>query len=70
VDFNYLLTLDKNAKTKHFKKGEIIQNEGDKSSLAYYVKEGLLRSYIIDYKGKEHIFMFASEGWFISDIES
>jgi len=30
----------------------------------------LLRSYTIDKKGKEHVFMFASEGWFVSDIES
>lgn len=65
-----ILTIDSNAKTKHFKKGEIIQRAGEKSSLAYYVKKGLLRSYTIDDKGKEHIFMFASEGWIIADIES
>jgi len=69
-NLNDILTLDKNAKTKHFKKGEILQSEGKKSSLAYYVKKGLLRSYSIDDKGKEHIFMFASEGWIIADVES
>ena len=30
----------------------------------------MLRSYIVDEKGKEHIFMFAPEGWIIADIES
>jgi CRP-like cAMP-binding protein len=30
----------------------------------------LLRSYSIDEKGKEHIYMFAPEGWIISDIQS
>lgn len=69
-NLNDILTLDKSAKIKHFKKGEILQSEGEKNSLAYYVKKGLLRSYIIDHKGKEHIFMFASEGWLIADIES
>ena len=69
-NLNNILTLDSNATTKHFKKGTIIQHEGDQSSLAYYVKTGLLRSYTVDQKGKEHIFMFASENWIISDIES
>jgi CRP-like cAMP-binding protein len=31
------------------------------------VKSGLLRSYYIDKKGKEHIFMFAPENWTIGD---
>ena len=69
-NLNDILSIDSNAKTKHFKKGTIIQREGDQSSLAYYVKTGLLRNYTIDDKGKEHIFMFASEGWIIADIES
>ncbi len=65
-----VLGLDSKAKIKQFKKGEILQLEGELSSLAYYVKKGLLRSYTIDNKDKEHIFMFASEGWLIADIES
>lgn len=31
------------------------------------VQTGLLRSYSIDKKGKEHIFMFAPEDWVIAD---
>ena len=65
-----ILNLDSNAKLKQFKKGAILQRAGELSSLAYYVKKGLLRSYTIDRKGKEHIFMFASGGWLIADIES
>jgi CRP-like cAMP-binding protein len=65
-----ILNIDSEAKTEQFKKGLILQIQGEKSSSAYYVKKGLLRSYTIDEKGKEHIFMFASEGWIIADIES
>jgi len=65
-----ILSLDSNAKIKQTKKGEILQREGEFSSLAYYVKKGLLRSYTIDEKGKEHVFTFATEGWIIADIES
>mgnify|MGYP003626343769 FL=1 len=61
---------DPSAKTKHFTKGEIIQSRGLISHNVFYVKKGLVRSYLIDSNGKEHIFMFASEGWLIADIES
>lgn len=48
-------------------KGQIIQRKGDLNSKVYQVESGLLRSYTIDTKGKEHIFMFAPEGWVIAD---
>lgn len=54
--------------TKTFKKGAIIQVQGDPATYAYYVKSGMLRSYTIDDKGKEHVFMFAPEGWVITDV--
>ncbi|MEO1255685.1 MAG: Crp/Fnr family transcriptional regulator [Bacteroidota bacterium] len=50
-----------------FKKGEILQYKGELNSKVYIVKKGLLRSYNIDKKGKEHIFMFAPEGWTMGD---
>lgn len=52
------------------KKGTLLLKQGDRSSKSFYVKRGLLRSYIIDQKGKEHIFMFAPEGWIMADLES
>lgn len=52
------------------KRSSILQVPGKIASKAYYVKKGLLRSYTIDENGKMHIFMFAPEGWIISDIES
>ena len=62
--------LNKDLKTKSFLKGEILQQEGQEYAKVFIVKRGLLRSYIIDEKGKEHIYMFASEGWLASDIEA
>ena len=49
------------------KKGEILQRKGDLNSKVYHVESGLLRSYSISDKGKEHIYMFAPEGWIIAD---
>ncbi len=50
------------------KKGQIIQSAGDLNTKIYTVQSGLLRSYTIDEKGKEHIYMFAPEDWVIADI--
>ncbi|MEM9001812.1 MAG: Crp/Fnr family transcriptional regulator [Bacteroidota bacterium] len=44
------------------KKGQILQRQGDVGTKAFFVKSGLLRTYAIDEKGKEHIFLFAPEG--------
>ncbi|MFK7953504.1 MAG: Crp/Fnr family transcriptional regulator [Ekhidna sp.] len=65
-----ILKLDSAARTKTLKKGEYLQRAEALRAPAIYVKEGLLRSYIIDSNGKEHVYMFASEGWIIGDIEA
>ncbi|MEM9921145.1 MAG: Crp/Fnr family transcriptional regulator [Bacteroidota bacterium] len=49
------------------KKGQFLQRKGERSTRVYIVLSGLLRSYSIDNKGKEHIFMFAPEHWTIAD---
>jgi CRP-like cAMP-binding protein len=54
-------------KSISIKKGTLIESPGSLNSKIYKVQRGLLRSYVIDEKGKEHIFLFASEGWTIAD---
>ena len=54
----------------HLKKGAILQRPGEQKKMGYVVIQGLLRSYIIDSKGKEHNYMFAPENWIISDVEA
>jgi CRP-like cAMP-binding protein len=49
-------------------KGQILQRAGELNTKVYAVETGLLRSYTIDEKGKEHIFAFAHEGWTIADL--
>ncbi|WP_304232955.1 Crp/Fnr family transcriptional regulator [Jiulongibacter sediminis] len=49
------------------KKGVVLQRKGDINSRVYFVESGLLRSYTIDEKGKEHIYMFGPEGWLVAD---
>ncbi|MEO1435456.1 MAG: Crp/Fnr family transcriptional regulator [Bacteroidota bacterium] len=54
-------------KTISVKKGTILQRKGDLNSKVYEVESGLIRSYTIDEKGKEHIYVFAPEDWIIGD---
>jgi CRP-like cAMP-binding protein len=63
-------TLLNEVRTISIKKSTVLQERGDDLKHAYFVKSGLLRSFTVDEKGKEHIFMFAPEGWIISDIQS
>ncbi len=55
---------------KQVKKGEMLVSRGDLRHRVFYVRKGLLRSYTIDEKGKEHIYMFAPEAWVVGDLES
>ena len=59
-----------NIQIKNVTKGQILQCKGEISHNSYFVKSGLLRSYFIDENFKEHIFMFAPEGWIIGDFVS
>ena len=64
VDVLYVI---KKSNKIRIKKGQILQRAGENNSRIYIVKSGLLRSYMIDEKGKEHIFLFASENWVMTD---
>lgn len=55
-------------KEKQIAKGFVLQQQGDTTMQAYFVKKGLLRSYYIDANGKEYTFMFAPENWIIADF--
>jgi CRP-like cAMP-binding protein len=59
-----------NIQIKNVTKGQILQCKGEISDKSYFVKSGLLRSYFVDENFKEHIFMFAPEGWIIGDFVS
>lgn len=51
----------------YVKKGTLLQRAGEHHHEVYVVQQGLLRSYALDAKGREHIYMFAPEGWIIAD---
>jgi CRP-like cAMP-binding protein len=66
-EFNYSKTL---FLPKKLHKRQYLLQEGDVCKYQAFVEKGMLRSYIIDEKGTEHILQFASEGWWIADLSS
>ena len=53
---------------EQFNKGELLFSPGDSNTRHYIVKEGLLRLYLIDNKGKEFNILFAKEDQLIGDL--
>jgi CRP-like cAMP-binding protein len=55
---------------KKVRKRQYILNAGDVCRYITFVENGLLRSFTTDDDGHEHVVQFATEGWWISDVES
>jgi len=61
-------TLQAQIIIQQYPKGTMLHKSGYTPTKSYFVKRGLLRSFVLDAKGKEQTFMFAPEGWIISDL--
>lgn len=55
---------------KKLKKKRFLLGDGDVCKHIAFVEKGLLRVFIIDEKGAEHILQFALEGWWAADLSS
>jgi CRP-like cAMP-binding protein len=57
-------------KQRTLRRREFLLRSGDIARHETFVTKGLLRAYTVDKSGYEHVVMFASEGWWISDLYS
>ena len=55
---------------RKFRKRQYVVQAGDVCRYENFVVKGVLRAYSVNAEGKEHIVMFAMEGWWISDLYS
>ena len=58
------------GKSASIPKGTTLLLAGETARAVYYVKQGCLKSYVMDAAGKEHILQFAPEDWLITDLDS
>lgn len=63
-------TLSSELIRQTFKKGELLLKKGAVCKHSFFVEKGLVRSYMLDESGKEHVIQFAPENWFIVDRSS
>ncbi|NGP77788.1 Crp/Fnr family transcriptional regulator [Balneolaceae bacterium YR4-1] len=66
-EFTYITS---HFKERRFKKNQFVVQEGMPVPYDFFVVKGLLKAYVIDDKGKEHILQFAMENWWISDYQA
>jgi CRP-like cAMP-binding protein len=55
---------------KKLRKKRFLLGEEDVCKYIAFVEKGLLRSFVIDEKGSEHVLQFSLEGWWVSDLSS
>ena len=55
---------------KKLRKKRFLLGEEDVCKYIAFVEKGLLRSFVIDEKGSEHVLRFSLEGWWVSDLSS
>ena len=55
---------------RKYRKRHFVLQAGDVCRHENFILKGCARAYSIDHQGKEHIAMFAIEGWWISDLYS
>lgn len=65
-----LQQLAGHLRVRTFAPQQFLLRKGDVCREAFFVEQGVLRSYSIDENGKEYIIQFAPENWFISDRSS
>ncbi|WP_372474666.1 Crp/Fnr family transcriptional regulator [Capnocytophaga sp. ARDL2] len=62
--------IDKSFELKSFSKGDFALRLGVICESEFFVKQGCLKNYYIDFQGNEIILSFAIEHWWIGDFDS
>ena len=70
MNIKYLYALLKNLSSKTFEKGEIVINEGDKINNVFYIRKGLVRSYLINDKGEKITFQLFAEKQLFGNVHT
>ncbi len=61
--------LFRHSLVREFRRGEFLLREGETCAHRFFIERGAVREYSIDPKGREHLLLFAVEGWFLMNVE-
>ena len=70
MNIKFLYNLLRNLNSKTFEKGEIIINEGDKMKNVFFIRKGLVRSYLKNYKYEEITFQLFAERQIFGNVHT
>jgi len=62
-----IILVESEFEKLNLKKGVTLLDAGNRVDHQYFIRSGCLRTYFIDYSGKEHTIQFAIKDWWISD---
>lgn len=65
-----LQTLLEGSRVLELDRGAFVMHRGDTCHHRFFIERGAVREYSIDSKGREHLLLFAVEGWFLVNVES
>jgi len=70
MNIKHLYRLLKSLSSTTFEKGEILINEGNKINNVFYIRKGLVRSYMINDKGEEITFQLFAEKQLFGNVHA
>lgn len=68
MNFKSLLVLFRKIKVQRYASGDIVINEGSKNNNVYFIRKGLVRSYMIDEQGSEKTFQLYPESTVFTNV--
>ncbi|MEM8901869.1 MAG: Crp/Fnr family transcriptional regulator [Bacteroidota bacterium] len=57
-------------KKRFYKKKELILSKGELTKQVFFINQGCVRLFLIDFNGKEHTILFGTEGYWMGDLQS
>lgn len=70
MNIKHLYILIKNLSSKTFEKGEVIIKEGDTTNSVFYIRKGLVRSYLMNDKGDQITFQLFAEKQLFGNVHA
>ncbi len=63
-------SLSQTFRYRKYRKNQYLLQQGDMARYETYVLKGMLRTYLVDRKGLEHVMKFSPEDWWAGDLYS
>lgn len=70
LDAEQLNLLCRGSRVIEVKRGDFLLRRGETCQHRFFVEQGSVREYAIDDRGREHLLLFATEGYYLMNVDS